>query len=238
MEYKPKDIAKQLDVGTSAMRHYEEWGIVPPPKRKPNGYRVYTEEHLAYFQCIRALYPGFGMAAVRKIMPMIQASQFKEALWEINKLQAELYDRKQQALQSLELLQPDQMEHFLNRQKKKWYSIGEVEREIDVPATTIRHWETEGLITPKRNPENGYRQYDREDIRHLLIIRTVQSSVFLLKTVREVLEEMGQHNIAKAREVTLYALSDMDIQIEHQLNGMYYLHNLISMLREKEIQRS
>jgi len=35
MELRPIDIAKKLDVGTSAMRHYEEWGIVPPAKRKP-----------------------------------------------------------------------------------------------------------------------------------------------------------------------------------------------------------
>ncbi len=33
MELRPIDIAKKLDVGTSAMRHYEEWGIVPPAKR-------------------------------------------------------------------------------------------------------------------------------------------------------------------------------------------------------------
>lgn len=59
MELRPIDIAKKLDVGTSAMRHYEEWGIVPPAKRKPSGYRVYTEVHEAYFLCIRANVPWF-----------------------------------------------------------------------------------------------------------------------------------------------------------------------------------
>ena len=38
----------------------------------PNGYRLYTEEHVAYFECIRAMNEGFGMDLVRKIMPLIQ----------------------------------------------------------------------------------------------------------------------------------------------------------------------
>src|SRR5690625_2558618 len=90
LELIPIDIPIKLDVGTSALRHYEAWGIVPAAKRKANGYRIYTEEHQAYFQCIRAMYHGFGMATVRKIMPFIQKHQFTEALWHVNKVQADL----------------------------------------------------------------------------------------------------------------------------------------------------
>lgn len=233
MIYKPSDIAKKLDVSTSALRHYEKWGIVPPPERKSNGYRIYTEEHLAYFQCIRAMYPGFGMATVRKTMPLLQQEKFTEALWEINKIQAELYQKKQQAMQALEILKPEQMEDFLKKRSKKWYTIGEVEREIEVPATTIRHWEMEGLITPRRHPDNGYRQYSQEDVRQLLIIRTVQSSVFFLETVREVLDKIDQQSFEKAREITEDSLAYMDYQIEQQLRGAYYLYNLIALLKQK-----
>src|SRR5690606_8374707 len=119
----------KLDVGTSASRHYEEWGIVPPAKRKPNGYRIYTEEHEAYFQCIRAMYHGFGMATVRKIMPMIQQNKFIDALWEVNNIQANLYQKKQQATKALDILKPNNMENFLGKRNKKWYTIGEVEKE-------------------------------------------------------------------------------------------------------------
>ncbi len=205
MELRPIDIAKKLDVGTSALRHYEEWGIVPPANRKLNGYRIYTEEHEAYFQCIRAMYHGFGMAVVRKIMPMIQEHQFTKSLWEVNRVQADLFQRKEQATKALEILKPENMKAFMDKRKKKWYTIGEVEKEIEVPATTLRHWEKEGLIKPSRDPESGYRVYGREDIRRLLIIRTVQSSVFFLDSVREVMKKVNQHSISEARkkEMTL-----------------------------------
>lgn len=235
MGIRPIDIARKLDVGTSAMRHYEQWGIVPPPKRKPNGYRVYTEVHEAYFLCIRAMYPGFGMALVRKIMPMIQHGAFTEALWEVSKVQADLYQKKQQATQALEILKPDKMEGFLKKRNKKWYTIGEVAHEIEVPATTLRHWEKEGLITPSRNPENGYRQYNREHIQRLLIIRTVQSSVYFLDVIRDVLEKINEQSLAQVRKITMDSLAYMDYQIEQQLRGAHYLYKLIELLKQEKM---
>lgn len=232
MEYTPSEVAKKLDVGTSALRHYEQWGIVPPPKRKPNRYRVYTDEHIAYFQCIRAMYAGFGMATVRKMMPMIQKHQFTEALWEMNQLQAAFYQKKQDALQVLNLLQPNEMENFLRKHTKKWYTIGEVEKLIGVPSTTIRHWEMEGLITPDRHPENGYRLYSREHIKRLLIIHTVQASVFLLDIVREVLTKIDDHDVAKAKEIAEESLRAMDRQIEDQLRTSHYLYQLIQQVKK------
>ncbi|WP_277678651.1 MerR family transcriptional regulator [Gracilibacillus dipsosauri] len=234
MELRPIDIARELDVGTSALRHYEKWGIVPTAKRKANGYRVYTEVHEAYFKCIRAMYPGFGMATVRKVMPMIQQNKFTEALWEVNRVQANLYKNKQQAIKALDILKPDNMESFLNRQNKNLYNIGEVEREIKVPATTIRHWEKEGLIKPVRDAENGYRMYSRDDIRKLLIIRTVQSSVYFLDSVREILDRINQLNVTEARKITMDSLVYMDYQIEQQLRGAHYLYRLIKLLKKKE----
>lgn len=234
MELRPIDIARKLDVGTSALRHYEEWGIVPPAKRKANGYRVYTEEHEAYFQCIRAMYHGFGMATVRKIMPLLQENNFTDALWEVNQVQADLYQRKQLAIKALEILMPDNMESFLQKQNKKWYTIGEVEREIDVPTTTLRHWEKEGLLTPDRDPENGYRRYSREDIRRLLIIRSVQSSVFFLDIVRDIIDKVDQQSITEIRKTMMDSLTFMDYQIEQQLRGAHYLYRLVELLKKKK----
>ncbi|GAB2556743.1 MerR family transcriptional regulator [Gracilibacillus alcaliphilus] len=233
MELRPIDIAKKLDVGTSALRHYEKWGIVPKAIRKENGYRVYTEVHEAYFQCIRAMYPGFGMATVRRVMPLLQENKFTEALWEVNAVQAELFERKEQATDALHILSPDNMQQFMKKHPQRYYTIGEVEAELHVPATTLRHWEKEDLITPARNPENGYRMYTREDMRRLLIIRTVQSSVYLLETVRDILDKMNQHSLMDARQVVTDALTYMDYQIEQQLRGAHYLYRLIELLKSK-----
>lgn len=38
-----KNIAKQTGVPAKTIRYYEEIGVLPRPKRLPNGYRVYDE---------------------------------------------------------------------------------------------------------------------------------------------------------------------------------------------------
>ncbi|WP_130860547.1 MerR family transcriptional regulator [Gracilibacillus phocaeensis] len=234
MELRPIDIAKKLDVGTSALRHYENWGIVPKAHRKENGYRVYSEVHEAYFQCIRAMYPGYGMSTVRRVMRLLQEEKYIEALWDVNAVQAELFERKQRADEALRILRPDQMQQFMASKKQAHYTIGEVEAELDIPATTLRHWEKEELITPQRNPENGYRLYTRQDMQRLLIIRTVQSSVYLLDIVRDILDKLHHRDLTDARKMVKEALTYMDYQIEQQLRGAHYLFRLVEVLKNRE----
>ncbi|WP_242985927.1 MerR family transcriptional regulator [Oceanobacillus zhaokaii] len=229
---KPIEIARKLGISTSALRHYEAWGIVPPVNRSANGYRLYTDEHVAYFECIRAMNEGFGMDLVRKIMPLIQEQKLTEALWLVNEAQAKLHQEKTKAEQALQALELEELEGFSARHKKDWYSIREVAEEIDVPASTLRHWEKEGLIEPEREIDNGYRKYSRADIRRLLIIRTIRSAVYSLEIVRRVVDEIDQNNLAQAKKIAKDSLTYMDYLIKKQLRGGYYLHKLYSLLEK------
>lgn len=227
---KPIDIARNLDISTSALRHYESWGIVPQADRAPNGYRIYTVEHVAYFECIRALNAGFGMELVRKVMPLIQENNVTDALWLVNDTQVNLYHERHRAEQALHALEREELEGLSTRNKQEWYTIGEVSAEIDVANSTLRHWEKEGLIEPQRDMESGYRKYSTEDVRKLFVVRTLRIAVYSLDIVREVLEEVDQNNITHAIKIAKDSLSRMDLLIKQQLRGMYYLYKLINIL--------
>ncbi|PTO38272.1 MerR family transcriptional regulator [Enterococcus mundtii] len=47
---------------------------------------------------------------------------------------------------------------------KTLYSIGEVAELLDIPRSTIRYWDAEGLIHAAREEENGYRLFDIDAI--------------------------------------------------------------------------
>ena len=49
--------------------------------------------------------------------------------------------------------------------------INEVENIVGISKKSIRYYEEEGLLTPKRNDENSYRIYNDEDIKKLKIIK-------------------------------------------------------------------
>ncbi|MFB9279925.1 MerR family transcriptional regulator [Cohnella cellulosilytica] len=228
------EIAKKLNISTSALRHYEAWGLVPYVERAANGYRIYTKEHEAYFQCIRAMYAGFGMDLIREVMPRIIRGEELDALWLINKAQVNLHAEKETVQRTVDMLDLKELNDLPKYRNKNSFTIGEVAAEANVSASAIRHWENEGLIHPERQQVSGFRIYSSSDIRKVLIIRTVQRVVYSLDTVREVLSELDKHNVAQAKEIALKSLQYIDNALVEQVRGISYLQNLLDIVSKKE----
>ncbi|MEF2246334.1 MerR family transcriptional regulator [Paenibacillus sp. IITD108] len=230
------EIAKKLNISTSALRHYESWGIVPKVERAANGYRIYTKEHEAYFQCIRALIPGFGMEFVREVMPRIIKGDKLEVLWQMNKAQVDLHFEKETLQKTVEMLDLKQLANIPKYSNKDFFTIGEVAKIANTSASSIRHWEKEGLIKPKLQNGNGFRIYSSSDIRKVLIIRAVQRVAYSLDIVREVLSELDKNNMSQAKEIALKSLQYIDYALVEQVRGIAYLHRLLEVVSRKEEQ--
>lgn len=230
MKIRPIDIARKLGISTSALRHYEEWGIVPPVERAQNGYRIYTEEHVAYFECLRAMLPGFGMDVTKRVLLNVQNKEVDAALWLVNESQASLHHDKTIAERALQILETEELDNLEIKGKRKWMTIGEVSAETMIPSSAIRHWEKEGLITPVRDQENGYRRFNRSHVRQILIIRTLRTAVYSLEVIREVMRELDHHNVEQARQIARDSMKYLNNRNQTQLRGAHYLYQLCRML--------
>lgn len=230
------EIAKKLKISTSALRHYEAWGLIPEVERAANGYRMYTKVHEAYFQCIRAMYSGFGMDLIREVMPRIVEGKILDALWLINKAQVNLHTEKQIVQRTVDMLDLKELADLPKHHKKTSFTIGEVAKEANVSASAIRHWEKEGLIKPERQVESGFRIYSPSDIRKVLIIRTVQRVAYSLDIVREVLSGLDKNNIAQAKEMALKSLEYIDNALVEQVKGIAYVNNLLEVVSNQNQQ--
>lgn len=49
--------------------------------------------------------------------------------------------------------------------------IKEVEKQTGISSQNIRFYERQGLLSPERNPENGYRMYGEEEVEQLKRIK-------------------------------------------------------------------
>ena len=85
--------------------------------------------------------------------------------------------------------------------------INEVEALVGISKKSIRFYEEEGLLTPKRNSENGYRNYCGEDVETLLKIKALRKLGLPLEEIRAlqqgrltVADAMHRHRITLARE--------------------------------------
>jgi len=224
--YRPIDIARELGISTSALRHYESWGVIPSPERAENGYRLYTEVHAAYFRCLRAMFPGFGVSVTCQTLKHVMNGDINAAFWLVNREQALLHEEKTVADQTLALLQQPDLPPVRGKKRLGRMSIGEAAAYTNVQASAIRHWEKEGLIIPERDPENGYRIFGATQIRQILLIRTLRRTVYLLDRMRAIVKAVEHHDVEKAKEVTEEALHVLHGRIQLQLSGIYHLIEL------------
>ena len=83
--------------------------------------------------------------------------------------------------------------------------INEVEAAVGVTKKNIRFYEEEGLITPGREPGNGYRSYSQTDVERLRRIKLLRKLDVPLAEIREMLE--GQSTLAEGMNRQLERLS-------------------------------
>lgn len=66
--------------------------------------------------------------------------------------------------------------------------INEVEAAVGVTKKNIRFYEEEGLITPRREPGNGYRSYSQADVERLRRIKLLRKLDVPLAEIRQMLD--------------------------------------------------
>ena len=68
-----------------------------------------------------------------------------------------------------------------------WMSIGELASALGVRASTLRHWDSEGLVAPDRDATYRARRYSPEQVRDVRIIHQLRSIGHGVDSVRELL---------------------------------------------------
>lgn len=232
MNLRPIDIATKLNISTSALRNYEAQGIVPPTERSASGYRMYTEEHIAYFECIQAMAPGFGMEVTKEVLCKIQSKEVDTALQLVNEVQANLYRDRMLAEETIHVLESEKLSHPDSEGSQQWLTIGEVSAETNIPSSTIRYWEKIGLITSSRDPQNGYRIFNSSQIRKIILLRTLRPAVYSYDLVglKQAIGAMDHNDVEHARAIAHDSMTYLNKMNQAQLRGGHYLYQLLRLL--------
>lgn len=67
------------------------------------------------------------------------------------------------------------------------YSIGQVAKEVGIPAKTIRFYEDAGVLSPAIRLENGYRTYEKQTIEELKVIKYARDLGLPLQEIKKLL---------------------------------------------------
>ena len=71
--------------------------------------------------------------------------------------------------------------------------VAEIARAAAVNPDTVRYYTRQQLLHPRRNPDNGYHEYDAGDLRRLRFARKARQLGFSLQEIAEILAEADEH---------------------------------------------
>lgn len=234
MPIRPIDIARRLNISTSSLRHYEDWGMIPKVERSASGYRIYTDEHVAYFECIRAMAEGFGIWLIAEVLKKVMAKDADFAFWLVNEAQSSLHNEKLIAEKTLQSIKEASAPLLTSNCKRDYLTINEVSKETGIPVTTIRHWEKVGLVSMPRNEENRYRLFSKNHIRQILVIHALKTSMYSytysLDGTKEIIQELDFNDTEKLTRIANDFQKHLDQINRYQIRGVYQLYSLCMKL--------
>lgn len=193
--YKTAEVASIIGVHPNTVRLYEEWELIPKPKRQPNGYRIFTDFHIEQFRLARLAFQVEVLQSGlrKKIIQMVKVSaagDFDRALVlageYLEQLKRERTNAEEATVLVREILSGEGTERFHSLKRR------EVSEYLNVSMDTLRNWEMNGLLTVKRK-ENGYRVYTDDDIRRLKIIRSLRCANYSLEAILQMLCQLSQN---------------------------------------------
>ncbi len=99
--------------------------------------------------------------------------------------------------------------------------IGELAALTEVNPTTIRYYESIGIVRPPRRTSANYRDYGDEAVERLRFVKDSQAAGLTLAEIGSILEmkDTGQSTCAHTRDLLHRHLEEMDRQI-HALTKM------------------
>ncbi len=109
-----------------------------------------------------------------------------------------------------------------------FYRIGDVTKQFNVTADTLRYYEKIGLFPDVSRTAAGVRQYNDKDLSRLRFIKRAQYMNFTLEEIKDLLEMRAAPQTAKdsIRQLTALKLS----AIEEQVSELTTLKNELTLL--------
>lgn len=193
--YRTAEVAKRVGVHPNTVRLYETWQLIPAPARGPNGYRIFTEFHLAQIQLARrafqveVLQNGLRKRAVQ----IVRASADRN--WAEAKRLTGLYRQDIRREQRFAEEAIGSVRHLLRGDEPEadeaWRTRKQAADELQISMDCIRNWEMNGLLTVKRK-RNGYRVYSAADMRRLTVIRSLRCANYSLAAILRMLGALSR----------------------------------------------
>ena len=95
--------------------------------------------------------------------------------------------------------------------------VNELVKRMGVTADTVRYYTRIGLLTPNKNPTNGYKTYSEKECHRLRFITDARVLGFSVEDIRQILDvaDHGKTPCPMVRELIELRLRELEARFQH-----------------------
>lgn len=199
--YKTSEVAGIIGIHPNTVRLYEKLNLIPKPERLPNGYRIFTEFHLAQCRLIRIAFKVEVLqnGLRKKIVNVVKTAatgDFDGAIDMVDEYLKQIRQEKINAEKAVEIVNRILSEDVLPYTQR--LTRKEAAELLGISVDALRNWEANGLLTVKRK-SNGYRVYTEQDLQRLKIIRSLRCANYSLEAILRLLQQLSKNSQTDVR---------------------------------------
>ncbi|MFF0311387.1 MerR family transcriptional regulator [Streptosporangium sp. NPDC004379] len=184
------DVARRCGYSVQQVRNLERDGVLPPAARSAAGHRLYSGVHLASALAYRALAAGAGPAEARRIVRAAHRSPASEALALLDAAHARLDAERTRLRRAREAAREISAEPIGDVRAGDAMSVSELAAALGVRASTLRHWDAEGLVVPDR--DRAARRYTPAQVRDARIVHQLRAAGYRIAPLRALMPQLRE----------------------------------------------
>ncbi|WP_240745062.1 MULTISPECIES: MerR family transcriptional regulator [unclassified Microbacterium] len=221
-------LGRRVGYSTQQVRDLERLGVIPPAARGSNGYRRYGARHEVAVRAYRAMAAAIGPVPARRMMPTLIDGSVEQAAEWIDDLHADLArerSRVREALRGLDVAVAEADDDFDDADAM---SIGELAQALGIRPSALRHWESEGLVHPRRGTASS-RSYGSAAITEARVAAALRSGGYGIPAISRILDQVRAHGRTEEVQRILTArLADLAGRSVALLGAAGHLHDLLA----------
>ncbi len=224
------DVARRAGCSVQQVRDLEADGVLPATTRTAAGYRVFTDVHVQAALAYRSLAVAVGPVRAREAVRAAHRWPAPDLLRLLDAAHAGLHTERRDLALAREAAASISAEPVDDVRPSDSMGVSELAAALGVRPSTLRHWDAEGLVVPRR-AAGAARRYSPTDVRDARIVHQLRLAGYRVGPLRALLPELRG---ARRREDVLAALAARDADLDARSRALLAASaGLAALLRER-----
>ena len=222
------DVAHLSGYSVQQIRNLERDGVLPPAARTPAGYRSYGDDHVHSARAYRAVAVATGPVEAKRILRAVHTGPVANLLGLLDAAHARLDRERRDLAVAKAAARAIADEAVADALPSDTMSVAEVADALGVPTSTLRFWDSIGLVVPAREARRGARRYAPDTVRDARIVHQLRLAGYRIPTLQRLLPQLRNTDSRDELRAGLCARdSDIEARSRALLDGAAALAALV-----------